>query len=42
MHGPSLTPCHREDMNLALFLGCRDSSFLTGAVVAADGGMTAQ
>ena len=31
-----------EIARVALFLGCDDSSFLTGSVVRADGGMTAQ
>ena len=31
-----------EIARVALFLGCEDSSFLTGSVVTADGGMTAQ
>lgn len=31
-----------EIARVALFLGCDDSSFLTGSVVTADGGMTAQ
>jgi NAD(P)-dependent dehydrogenase (short-subunit alcohol dehydrogenase family) len=31
-----------EIARVALFLSCDDSSFLTGSVIAADGGMTAQ
>jgi NAD(P)-dependent dehydrogenase (short-subunit alcohol dehydrogenase family) len=31
-----------EIAQVALFLSCDDSSFMTGSVIAADGGMTAQ